>query len=406
MKRIAIFCDGTWNDPKQNETTNVHKLYVMSHLQDKEGEQVSIYQAGVGTGRGDSWWQRRRDQFTGGAFGWGLTRNIKEAYKDLAEVYEPGDKIFLFGFSRGAYTARSLGGLIRCCGIPTKDNMDRIDDAIARYRDRSPKTHPATDESAEFRWNFAPHVTTGETEVKWRTRHGHDLGTPLNVEYLGIWDTVGALGVPGFLGMAATLINAKYRFHDTKLSRSVLSGRHAISIDERRATFPPAPWENIDALNKTAQERGDGMAYLETWFPGDHGIIGGGVPDRGISNYALVWIAEGAGARGLNVDPLMLDAFRAHTNASGALTGKTGIDPLGIVSFARKGPTETDRLNIATYDRMEEAAGASRPGYMPEPLFPMRRKIYKKLGWSYRGIAPPRPRPPKARPPVVPPQWR
>ena len=128
-KNIAIFCDGTWNKSDAPAPTNVVRLaQAVRNTQPKgqERAQVVIYVEGVGTGRGAGKLAKFMDRNLGGMFGWGLLENIKEAYRAIIFNYEPGDQIFLFGFSRGAYTARSLAGLIRKAGILPRDKVHLI----------------------------------------------------------------------------------------------------------------------------------------------------------------------------------------------------------------------------------------------------------------------------------------
>jgi len=161
MKRIAIFIDGTWNRPDAEHPTNVVRLAQAvrpyGDPQVDEGDpplgmpQIVLYSPGVGSGRGNNWAARRLDRLLGGALGWGLTDIIEEVYRNLVFVYEPGDEIMVFGFSRGAFAARSLVGLIRSCGIPRRNKLADIPKAMARYRSRDNDTHPDHEETLKFR---------------------------------------------------------------------------------------------------------------------------------------------------------------------------------------------------------------------------------------------------------------
>ena len=154
---------------------------------------------GVSTGRGSNSLARVTDKVMGGALGWGLIETIEETYRDLIFCYEPGDQIYIFGFSRGAYTARSLAGLIRYCGIPPRENVHRIGEAIARYRrPKSAKNHPDDESNLKWRSDFAPFTLTSQAEFDWRLANKPGMIQPLEIAYLGVWDTVGALGVPGY----------------------------------------------------------------------------------------------------------------------------------------------------------------------------------------------------------------
>ena len=176
-KNLVVCCDGTWNDPDElrgdvAEPTNVAKLALalaqnVDPSADGQAQHVH-YVPGVGTAPGD--------HLLGGAFGVGISENIRDGYRFLIENYSPGDLVFLFGFSRGAYTARSLGGLIHNCGILRQDSIDQLDTAYAFYRDRTNKTHPRTIAAQIFRRDYS-----------------HEDS---KVYFIGVWDTVGALGIP------------------------------------------------------------------------------------------------------------------------------------------------------------------------------------------------------------------
>ena len=322
MKRIAVFCDGTWNSADAAFSTNVHQLWGAISETDSAGiAQKAEYIPGVGTGHGKKGLSKRWDKIVGGAFGVGVTRNIMRAYQFLAETYEPGDQIYIFGFSRGAFTARSLAGLLRASGLPSTETKSRMKHALNRYRSMNPKTAPGTEESHRFRAEYSPNVATSEAEQTWRRENNLPEGALLSITYLGIWDTVGALGVPGHYKFLARLFNGNYGFHDLILSRSVDAARHAVSIDETRRTFPPSLWENLGDLNQSDDEAG--RNYRQQWFPGDHGSVGGGGDIRGLSSIALLWVAEGAQAAGLEIDPNALESFADDEDITAPLNNQT-----------------------------------------------------------------------------------
>lgn len=365
MKRIAIFCDGTWNRAEAEHPTNVVRLAQAVRLTAQDGvSQQVFYVMGVGSGRGSSLAARMLDRFAGGALGWGLIENIEDAYRALAFCYEPGDEIYIAGFSRGAYTARSLAGLIRSCGIPPRENLAQIGEAVARYRSRQAGTRPYDVESYRFRAEFAPFTATSQEEWDWRLKHAPGMCVQLKVSYLGVWDTVGALGVPGYWAVAP-LFNSGYQFHDAVLSRSVASARHAVAVDERRRTFPPALWANLDKLNRLALGLGAGdplggvprehLPYREEWFAGNHGSVGGGGDLKGLSAYSFAWIAQGAQRAGLDLRPEILAEVAAEEKLSEALNNKTDPGALArIVALRaqdRDGPEEARHVSDAARAR-------------------------------------------------------
>lgn len=272
-KRLVVCCDGTWNTPDQMNDgqpcpTNVTRLALaIAASGSDEVEQRMFYHRGVGTRR----WERIR----GGAFGMGLSRNVQEAYRFVVDHYEPGDELYFFGFSRGAYTARSTVGLIRNAGVLRREHAGRIGEAYALYRSRADVTKPTGTEAKLFRRSYS-----------------HETG----IRFLGVWDTVGALGIP-MSGMG--WLNRRWQFHDTELSTTVEAAFQALAIDETRKPFKPAVW---------SQQPGAGAQRLEqVWFSGCHCDIGGGYPDSGLSDLALLWMADRARSCGLALSEEMLE---------------------------------------------------------------------------------------------------
>ena len=284
MKRLVVCCDGTWNRPDHIDQgvaapTNVAKLALALADQDSDGNaQLLHYQAGVGT--------RRWEHLLGGGFGVGLSRNVQECYRFLVDNYERGDKLYFFGFSRGAFTARSTVGLVRNAGILLPAYRDRIKAAYALYRRPDKDSQPSGIESELFRRSYS------HSEVY--------------VDFVGVWDTVGALGIP-IDGFRPPLLTRQWTFHDTTLSRYVLNAYHAIAIDERRRPFRPTLWvKKDDAKDQTLEQ---------VWFAGVHCDVGGGYRDPALSEIALLWMAEKARACGLMLKPDHL------------VTKETGFDP-------------------------------------------------------------------------------
>lgn len=266
-KNLAVFFDGTWNEP--NDRTNAYALY-QSALE-AEGQET-LYIEGVGT-KGRGLWAAL-DKFAGGAFGAGLSANIRHGYQWLSQRYAPGDRLFLFGFSRGAYSARSLAGMVRKCGLLREPSDDGVQEAYALYRD---DCAPKSPEAAAFRERFSVEV---------------------DIHFVGVWDTVGSLGIPvggvrfpGFAGF--------YHFHDTELSNHVHHAYHAIAANEYRAPYAPTLWtRGVDSA-----PRPDDQPVEQRWFPGAHADIGGGYQDGCLQTLPARWLQEKAAAAGLRFDP-------------------------------------------------------------------------------------------------------
>ncbi|WP_296417314.1 DUF2235 domain-containing protein [Pseudooctadecabacter sp.] len=355
MKRIVIFIDGTWNRPDAEHPTNVVRLArCVQHRTDSGMPQVVLYTAGVGSGAGNNRVARKMDRVFGGTLGWGLLALMEDMYRRLVFAYEPGDEIMIFGFSRGAFAARSLVGFIRSAGICGRDRLRDIPAAVARYVSRAPETHPRTDESYAFRLGFAPRVVTSLEERAWRVKHGHNTAgvVDLRVAYLGVWDTVKALGLPAALPLADRF-NRNYTFHDAKLSSMVMAARHAIAIDERRKTFPAMPWDNMEVLN--SDNNHFVPEYLQQWFPGNHGSVGGGGSRRGLSSVALNWIMLGAVKAGLGLDWREMRHVADRFDVNEPLDNKFG--PVGLASVLnhwsthRDGPRSLSEMSMLAIDR-------------------------------------------------------
>lgn len=348
MKRIVIACDGTWSRSDATHPTNVVELARAISARGSDGaEQVVCHVNGVGT-RGSGRFSRTIDVVLGGVFGIGLMDTLLEAYRFLIFNYSPGDEIYLFGFSRGAFTARSLAGMIRNCGILHPDHLHMVPKAVDLYQDTADNRHPRSAHAVEFRRLFS---ISGDQ--------------PPEIAYLGVWDTVGALGIPESFGWAST-INAGLKFHDTSLSKFVRKARHAVAIDERRSTFLPTLWDNLDRLG------GETAGYHQCWFPGDHGNVGGGAANRFLSNDALLWIAAGAEEAGLGFDPAAVAAWNRERDFSVPFERPKGLFSrlLHLQKIDRSGPKSIAALAGSAIRRWKK-----NPHYRPRPLEPLRSEL-------------------------------
>lgn len=330
MKRLIVCCDGTWNKATAGYPTNVLKCAQAIRHTDENGiKQVTAYIEGVGTGRGTGKIARFWDRLVGGMLGVGLMRNVEEAYRFLMFNYEPGDEIFIIGFSRGAFTARTLAGLVRSIGVVERDRIRHLGEAFRSYQERGEQGKPDEPKNLKLRSELSPHVSTSKRDLAWRTENAPSEDVKniqlLSLSYLGVWDTVGALGVPGFF-MTAGLFNKKHRFHDTDLSSMVASARHAVALDERRQTFPAALWDNLDTLNSGNPGTDGEPNYLQVWFPGGHGSVGGGGDITSLSDDALVWIMEGAQRQGLSLHPGVIERFKKTSDFCGPLLNSSKPD--------------------------------------------------------------------------------
>ncbi|POY36334.1 hypothetical protein C3K47_11340 [Solitalea longa] len=297
MKRIIICCDGTWNEPGTVDKgeavrTNVQKIYESVAQHDDSGiAQLKYYISGVGT----SGWLVNK--IMGGATGEGIDNNIKEAYKFLIGNYEKGDEIYLFGFSRGAYTARSLAGLVRNSGVLKPEYFNKVDEAYKLYRSKSKKKDPDSEDAVFFKNNFC-------------------IEEPF-IKFIGIWDTVGALGVPLYL---FKWFNRKLEFHDVTLSSKVLFAYHALAIDERRKAFAPTLWEQSKTV---ANDPSHPQKLEQVWFPGVHSNVGGGYKESGLSDITLKWMIEKAKGATLSFNEQYIEnqLFKGDYKVRNSITG-------------------------------------------------------------------------------------
>ncbi|WAC58017.1 DUF2235 domain-containing protein [Gordonia sp. SL306] len=289
-KRLIVCCDGTWNFFGQRNPTNVVTLFEeIAKFNDDGTPQKKFYVAGVGS--------NPLQKIRGGALGWGLSKNLKTGYEELVDNYEPGDEIFLFGFSRGAYTARSLAGFIRNVGILKRENKKQIDQAFNIYRDRD-RTENAPD---------------GEAAKRFRQQYSHD---DVNIRFIGVWDTVGSLGIPFGQYPLIKKVNSRWAFHDTKLSSKVGAAYHALAIDEKRGPFEPTLWlSNPDAKEQVVEQ---------VWFSGVHCNVGGGYANTPISNIPLVWMMKKASDHGLT--------FGGSTSGDVAADGAASTAPIAVLN--------------------------------------------------------------------------
>jgi uncharacterized protein (DUF2235 family) len=274
-KRIVLCCDGTWNQLKDGNPTNVQRIYdAIPTGGTGEWSQLTLYQEGLGT----NWY----DRLPGGLFGVGIDDKIKELYRYLAANYQPGDEIYVFGFSRGAYTARSLGGLLHSTGLIPGANEAQVDQAYKIYRIQNEDQRHA--QAEQF------------IQVE------NSLRVPITL--MACWDTVGALGIPRSLPFDRWL-NQPYQFHNTNLSELIQNALHVVALDEQRRVFELTRMKTrADAPTKLRQ----------VWFVGTHENVGssGGA----LADVTLDWMIKSIEAMGLGLqfNPDVIPADRVDLN--------------------------------------------------------------------------------------------
>jgi uncharacterized protein (DUF2235 family) len=362
-RKLVVCCDGTWNTPR-NET-NVFRTY--RFLRERLGNPAEVNQkngvttcggrAGDGTevllfydrGIGTDWFSR----MAGGAAGVGLSDNVRDAYHFLGQNFVPDSEIYIFGFSRGAYTARSLCGFIKAAGLLVRPS---VKDVWRAYVDCY-----ATGGGIIAR----PGGWSLDGVRDWLVaragdavgRLGDDVASlprhaGVKIRFIGVYDTVGALGVP--LTAAAKVNEPIVGFHDTTLGDTVEHAVQALAVDEKRGPYVPTLW--TQAANAAALA---GQSVLQVWFPGVHSDVGGGYGDKGIGNITWDFMMRQAAARGLVIDPnqptppLTLDPLPAQHESFDdkwrELSDKLKLVPEGVrgVGSTTRGP-HGETLTVAT----------------------------------------------------------
>ncbi|QIS11003.1 DUF2235 domain-containing protein [Nocardia arthritidis] len=287
MKRLVVCCDGTWKAESSTTVSNIIKIAETVAF-DAKGPLGQRIQQWVSYVSGPGARGFLADRLMGGAFGLGLDANLSAAYWHLALNWEPGDEIYIFGFSRGAYTARSLAGLIHRVGLLTPAAMigGEYPNALRIYR-----------------W---PLPADGVEPAAWRDFRERHCQHPIKIDFLGVFDTVGALGVPG-LGAF------RRGFHDVRLTPNVHCARQALAIDERRRIFEPCLWEVPVVPNIKYSKRIERVKQV--WFEGVHSDIGGGYRECGLSDITLRWMIREAEEVGLVFDVDRLNHLAAECRA-------------------------------------------------------------------------------------------
>jgi uncharacterized protein (DUF2235 family) len=345
MKRRLILClDGTWNT--YGDHTNVARLHAIvpnvpdgADGADGNVAQIKYYDEGVGTGQ--------FDRLRGGALGLGLGKNIRQAYAWLIENYQQDDELFIFGFSRGAYTARSLAGLISSCGIAYRSRVSGKRDAESLAKHAYSLYRPSN-----LRVDEAKHQA-----ARFRADEAHSA----RIFFLGVWDTVGALGVPS--------LKFAERFHNTGLSDKVDHAYHAMAIDEHRKAYDVVLWRENPGNAKMEQR----------WFSGAHANIGGGYEDDLLPDLSFKWMLQKACACGLylgkrrddtlitldDVLPLDRSEFRSPVRDSYRefLFGVAALNPFNQRHFRTIGASINESVDDSVFRKIEHD-----PTYRPRNL--------------------------------------
>jgi len=313
MKNIVVCCDGTGNEYGK-ENTNVVRLYNLIVKDNKK--QIAFYDPGVGTYGAVGANTKIGSTFNkllGMAFAYGLNKNIKDAYEYLMDNYRQGDKVFLFGFSRGAFTVRALAGMLHKCGLLEKGSKNLVPYAYRMYHKGD--TQIARGFKETFSRECKPH-------------------------FIGVWDTVKSVG----------LIKPR-KFPNATLNPDVSFGYHALAIDEKRSMFRPNLWDEPAAPNQTIEQ---------VWFSGVHSDVGGSYKEHELADITLRWMLDNAKSSGLLIKE------RAN-KMSGDCTGKLHNSLLPIwwvLGWKKRTISPGAKIHSSVYNRMNKV-DSYRPKNLP-----------------------------------------
>ena len=357
-KNIVVCSDGTGNSTILGRGTNVFKLFEAVDLNGHRWDpnltpQVAFYDDGVGS---QSFKPLR---VLGGIAGWGLSENIRQLYKEVVRIYDPGDQIYVFGFSRGAFTVRSLVGLISTCGIvdasrcATAEALDKVvRKAYVAYRQC-------------YRTRLGK-MFLGESGREAGKRFGerHSLKEETRIRFVGVWDTVDAVGMPFHIADVVNSTVYRFKFPDAYLSDKVDRACHAICIDDQRHSFQPLVWN----------ESRNGDRIEQVWFAGVHSNVGGGYPKQGLSLIALDWMMAKAEEHGLRFNEADREQFRAHQSVDDKLYDSRS----GLGTFYRWKPRDITgiceafkmqrRVHISAIERVAHGVDNYAPANIPAIL--------------------------------------
>ncbi len=368
-KNIIICSDGTGNTAIKNRGTNVFKMFEAIDLNGHRSDpnldpQIAFYDDGVGT---ETFLPLK---LLGGAFGFGLAKNVRNLYMDLVRVYDPGDaetpadRIYLFGFSRGAFTVRTLAGLIAKCGVLNREKLASRDDlrrAVSKAYITYRRSYRTLLGSLLNRILVTLRLRRKDADAIADFKQAHSLPGDVRIRFIGVWDTVDAVGGPFHTSDLINAVFHRFKFPDRVLSDKIDQAVHALSIDEARAAFGPVLWEAKPNVE-------------QVWFAGVHSNVGGGYPKQGMSLVTLDWMMQKAQQNGLRI----LSDDRKHFWEHGSVDDKLYDSRAGLGVFYRWKPRNMQRLCLDQKTAMPPALHLSAleriahgtDGYSPGTLAP------------------------------------
>jgi len=356
-KNIILCADGTGNKGGYTPDSNVYKMYNAVEIHDTAVPQYTFYDNGVGTSTNKYW-----RAITGG-IGLGIRDNIKDLYQFLALHYEPGDRVYLFGFSRGAATIRAFCGMIKAVGLVKGNGLDDRD--LKNYTNDAFKAYESHLKNPEKARDFRKH------------NHSHNI---IDIHFVGVWDTVAALGFPKrtdktsitlFVLSAAFKMLEKlsnkiwpHKFYNYELSDNIKFACQALAIDDERTAFWPLVWD----------EKGrDSGSVDQVWFAGMHSNVGGGYERQGIANVAFHWMMLRAENHGMTFKHGVLDKVYQDSNIHGRLyNSRDGLavyyryHPREIQKLCDKKLSGSIKLHCSALERMRKRTANYAPFVLPD----------------------------------------
>jgi len=376
-KNIVLLSDGTGNSAARQQKSNVWRLYQALDL--RGGDQIAMYDDGVGSST------NKYLAILGGAFGWGLKRNVLRLYTFLCRTYEPGDTIYGFGFSRGAFTIRLLAGFVLRQGLVTytseEDLRYKVKQAYRAYRgsqfqgpDPVPPGPPEAGQTFKQRataaWRSAKRRTAWPARIGrllrdgilwcWHRLRGREpyAADEVHVEtirFLGVWDTVDAYGLPvDEMKEGIDRFVWPLTFDDRILSPRVRRGCHALALDDERTTFHPVLWDEVEERRMVQNGQVAGDRLSQVWFAGMHANVGGGYADDRLAHVPLLWMIEEAEKTDLRFTPQAKANLAVAASPFGKLYDSRG----GFAGYYRYGPRQTYMGDPAILPVIHESAVA------------------------------------------------
>ncbi|WP_299880018.1 DUF2235 domain-containing protein [uncultured Cocleimonas sp.] len=381
MKNIILSTDGTGSAGGVGHGTNVWRLHTaidrQSHLTvENNKRQVAFYHDGVGTQ------DKKILKIIGGAFGYGLKRTIKELYTFLINNYEPGDQIYLFGFSRGAYTVRLLAGMILACGILDRKRYDNksdtdlandVENVYRLFQELLKQTKDDQIEEAESKPNLANKTRKSFRTISTKINPVEDLPKDIHLDikirFMGVWDTVDAYAIPSdtLAKVLDKFFYISFREHDNALNEKVEKACHVLSIDDKRRTFEPVLWREVP-------ENNDHERIKQVWFSGVHANIGGGYPRQGIAWNTLEWMMLHAKQAGLRFVAEDIDQFTENKDVNDKMyDSRSGLAAYYAYKLRKidklwdeySSTSSKPRLHISVFERIATRAEGYAPSNIP-----------------------------------------